>query len=251
MKLEILQERKAKAEAKLEKKAGTIEKKTVQIEKTKAKLAKLGYAGDVKRNELGNLRDTDLDLFYDVIDLVWKRDGLEEDVERNTKELENIKLTIAKYDEQIAKAIETGRVLETEVPEMLKKMARELVEYWDKTDIERRDYMRERYKELGYTEFIKNHSYRNYEFMQTSNDEIHVKNERDAKILVLDLYNRVKDITGPVKDWAGLYATVGTHGFTVLNGIVRGENGDAKVESIYAGGYNIQRLHVRVLVTAF
>lgn len=33
-----------------------------------------------------------------------------------------------------------------------------------------------------------------------------------------------------------------------LNGIIQGENGKCKIETIYAGGYNIQCLHYRVLV---
>jgi hypothetical protein len=73
---------------------------------------------------------------------------------------------------------------------------------------------------------------------------------RDARAFVLDLLNRTKEITGEITSWAGVHLTVGTNGFPVLNGYVEGKEGRALVESIYAGGYNIQRLHVRVLVKA-
>ena len=66
--------------------------------------------------------------------------------------------------------------------------------------------------------------------------------------MILDLIRRVKDITGEITDWSGIQATIGAQGFTVLNGYVIGKEGRARVESILAGGYNIQRLHVRVLV---
>lgn len=80
-----------------------------------------------------------------------------------------------------------------------------------------------------------------------SKEEIHKANFEDGKRIILNLVNRVTKITGPITSWSGLYLTQGNRG-TVLNGIVEGENGKAKVESILAGGYAIQKLHVRVLV---
>lgn len=80
-----------------------------------------------------------------------------------------------------------------------------------------------------------------------SDEKIRQNNERDGKNLILDLLKRVTKITGAVIDWSGLELTQGNTG-AVLNGIVIGEEGKARVESIYAGGYNIQKLHVRTLV---
>ena len=80
-----------------------------------------------------------------------------------------------------------------------------------------------------------------------SDDQIHAENEKAGKHLILDLLKRVTKITGPVTDWSGLYVTQGNMG-AVLNGIVIGEDGKARVESILAGGYAVQRLHIRVLV---
>jgi hypothetical protein len=55
---------------------------------------------------------------------------------------------------------------------------------------------------------------------------------------------RVKDITGVITDAKGL--TIGGNG--EINGIVIGEKGSAKVNTISAGGWNIQCFHFRVLV---
>lgn len=76
---------------------------------------------------------------------------------------------------------------------------------------------------------------------------IHKQNQRDGENLILDLLKRVTKITGPVTDWSGLHVTQGNMG-AVLNGYVIGEDGKAEVESILAGGWNVQRLHVRTLV---
>ena len=77
--------------------------------------------------------------------------------------------------------------------------------------------------------------------------KIHAENYAAGRRLILDLLKRVTKITGPVRSWAGLELTRGNLG-PVLNGVVTGEDGKARVESILAGGYNIQRLHVRTLV---
>lgn len=80
-----------------------------------------------------------------------------------------------------------------------------------------------------------------------SEEEIKAENKKAGENLILDLLKRVTKITGPVVDWNNLFVTQGNMG-AVLNGFVIGEDGKAMVESILAGGYNIQRLHVRVLV---
>lgn len=78
-------------------------------------------------------------------------------------------------------------------------------------------------------------------------EKIHANNQRDGENLILDLLRRVTKITGPVTDWSELYVTQGNMG-AVINGYVIGEDGKAEVESILAGGWNVQRLHVRTLV---
>ena len=80
-----------------------------------------------------------------------------------------------------------------------------------------------------------------------SDEEIHAANLKEGKRVILDLVKRVTKITGPITDWANLYATQGNGGWTVLNGYVIGEEGKARVESILASG-PVQRLHVRTLV---
>lgn len=59
-----------------------------------------------------------------------------------------------------------------------------------------------------------------------------------------DLYHRCSAVVGVITDATGL--KTGSNGS--INGVVIGENSKAKVETILAGGYNIQILHYRVLV---
>lgn len=55
---------------------------------------------------------------------------------------------------------------------------------------------------------------------------------------------RIKQVIGEIKDLKGL--TIGSNG--EINGIAKGVKCNAKVETITAGGYNIQCYHFRVLV---
>ena len=97
---------------------------------------------------------------------------------------------------------------------------------------------------------MKKYKYSAWEYRFATDEEIHNGNVKSARAFVLDLLNRTKEITGEIVSWSDVHLTVGTNGYPVLNGYVEGKEGRAVVESIYAGGYNIQRLHVRVLVKA-
>lgn len=246
MKIETLKERIAKANAKIEKKQNTIVKKTAQIEKKYAALGKLGVEDPQSKNKQ-DFRDSEN--FDDIYWTYCEIEYLQDDITRGEYEIESTKQTLAKYEAQLAGEIAKEETLLTEIPEIFTNLLNELVAEWDKWDIERKERVKKAYRELGYTGFWKKgYTKADYDLMYKNADQIHEANVQDAKILILDLYYRVKSITGEVTDWTGIYATQGTRGFTVLNGIVIGKEGRAKVESIYAGGYNIQRLHVRVLV---
>ena len=71
------------------------------------------------------------------------------------------------------------------------------------------------------------------------------ENKKAAKKFVENLEARVKAITGEITDWS----VSGTDN-SLYSYIVKGENGTAKVSQIYAGGYNIVRLHIRNIVKA-
>ena len=71
---------------------------------------------------------------------------------------------------------------------------------------------------------------------------------READQAVID--QKIKIVTRTFKKVGKIvdisFATIGNDGS--FNGIVIGENGTANIQTVLAGGYNIQRLHYRVLV---
>jgi len=69
-----------------------------------------------------------------------------------------------------------------------------------------------------------------------------VNYEADRKYI--NFLNRIKKAVGKTFDCSGLYIADNLE----INGIVSGELGKAKVETITAGGHNIQCFHYRVLV---
>ncbi len=215
MTIETLRERIQKANIKIEKKQKTMEKKQAQVEK------------------LGNPEGRCSEAYW-----------LSQDVKRLAREIEETKKTIEKYEKQLAGEIEKESIFVREIPESMKCMQDELVAKWDEWDISKRNVIRKDRSEMNYKEFFRKYNgYESTQLINMSDEEIHEANMKDAKYFIIDLYNRVKAITGEVTDWSGVHA-VGT----ALNGYIIGKEGRAEVESILAGGYNIQRLHVRVLV---
>lgn len=70
----------------------------------------------------------------------------------------------------------------------------------------------------------------------------------DAADLIQDLAQRVERYVGTATDCSGLHITNGTHGYSVLNGIMVGEKGRCEVVSKGVAGYNIVCWHIRVNV---
>ena len=246
MKITTLKERIEKAKEKVSKKENTIVKKTAQIEKKYKALEKIGV-DDPANKDVEDFRGSEN--WHDIYWLYCDIKHLQEDIIRGGKEIDATKKTIEKYEAQLAGEIEKESLFLKEIPEIFKSLQEELVTHWDDHDKKRRERLQKVFRELGAREaFAKGYTGADYDFRNKTDDQIHDANVRDAKALILDLYYRVKDITGEVTDWSGIHATQGNGGFTVLNGIVIGKEGRAEVESILAGGYNIQRLHVRVLV---
>lgn len=248
MKITTLKERIEKAKTVIEKKGNTIAKKEAQIEKKYKALEKLGVNNPETRNADEFKNDPNKELYYEIHSLYWDIKNLKDDIRRNKDEIEEKKNTLNKYELQLVGEIEKENIFISEIPEQFKTLQDELVKEWNKWDFERKENLKAEYKELGYREFMKKHTYREYDFMSISNEKINEQNEKDAKYMIIDLYNRVKDITGEVKSWDDVRVQAGAQFNAVLNGTVVGKEGVARIESILAGGYNIQKLHVRVLV---
>lgn len=254
MKIETLKERIAKNEIKIEKKYALIEKKEQQIEKVKNNLMKkYGVDADTfdrydkqARYELGKGDQGSWEIYWDMC----KIEDLKDDIRRLPNEIKEVEAIIEKQKKQLAGEIEKESLFVKEVPEVLKKLEAELIKEWDRWDMERRERIRKARAEMEYREFRRMYTFADSNFATLTDSEIHESNARFARAEILDLFNRVKAITGEITSCENIYLESGNT-FPVLNGYVIGKAGRASVESIHAGGYNIQRLHIRTLVKEF
>ena len=96
------------------------------------------------------------------------------------------------------------------------------------------------------TEFYLAHhdNSRNDQFRYRTEYDIRKFIKSEAQSKAIEIAHRVKNKCGTITDASGLY--IGENG--TINGQIIGDKGNATVETIYAGGYNIQCLHFRVLV---
>lgn len=248
MKIETLKERIEKAEERIEKKKNTIAKKNKSIEKKSGMLLKKHGLTEWKTFN----RNTDRNKYSetDFNEIWWTVSDIEmyiDDIQRLNTEIKEIENTLEKYKAQMSGELERENIFNSIIPECMKELEKELISEWDKWDLKRKDFLKEKYKEIGYKGFLEKYHHSDYEFMKKSDSDIHDRNVKFAHGEVLDLYNRVKNITGEVVDWSGISLSSGNT-FPVLTGFVLGKEGRCKVETILAGGYNIQRLHIRTLV---
>ena len=254
MKVETLKERIAKAEEKINKKGATIDKK---INWRLAKMAK---------------RDAE----YDPRERHWldfEIESLSDDIDRLCKERDEAIESLKKYQDQLAKEIEkdasrnvkaildfldmwADRVYEhyeTMFPKFLEaneEYHRKDREYFDlQYNRERKDIDRDeiRRKRIALEKAF--HSNWNWiapyvDRNEFDGEKLKKELEEDKKAKYDDMIERTNYIVGTITDASRL--EVGAKG--ELNGIVIGERGKAKVETIGAGGYNIQCFHFRTLI---
>lgn len=165
--------------------------------------------------------------------------------------------TLQKYQDQL-KMLELKESEFAQLPAILIQFRDNLIEKWDMWDAWKQEQIKEdikRVEKLPYSEYrlavreLQNKWGRGFrDFYYLTKEQIHKANVTAADSIVTNLVNRTKEICGTITDAQGLYLDSDNQGYLIINGIVKGEKGNARVESIGAGGYNIQRYHIRVLV---
>lgn len=227
---EQIQERITKCEEKLN-------KAQILLEKKKSKLG-LEVNLDLKWVELRGL-------YYNTVD--YSKWCEIESVKQTHDKIKDIQSTIAKYQDQLNKAQIKERKL-VSIPQVLVDYKEYIINEWDSFDLKRKETLRKEYKEIGYSEFIRKYTYQNYNFIGLSEKEIHNENVKSAEAIILNLLERTEEIVGVITDCSHLYIDSDNLGYAVINGVIEGTNGKCTIESIGAGGYNIQKWHIRVLV---
>lgn len=83
-----------------------------------------------------------------------------------------------------------------------------------------------------------------YEYwLDVSDETLEKRAKKDSYFYVLDLIRRVTKKVGTIQDYRNL-----TVNGPAINGVIIGERGSTRLETIIAGGYNIQREHYRVIL---
>ena len=190
----------------------------------------------------------------------------EDDLKWALKDLEVAKGNLAKYEEALAIEINKEKAPKIKVlVEFLERWKKQATTYYRDeckkyietyyqfneeekaiTDWrERRNLERQHYKKMQqmFTNDVRNLvSFRSE--TSTNEKELEKMLAREVENKYDDMVYRISKVTGEIKDCEKLY--IGSNGS--INGFVKGEKAAAKVETITAGGYNIQCLHYRVLV---
>lgn len=164
------------------------------------------------------------------------------DLHRRKQELEEKQLTLKNWQDKLEQLNAENKKL-MQIPEQLKKMQQQIAEEIEEELKNFIDRMKKDRKELEYREYRKRYKYSvELKYYYMKDEEIRKEAVHEAKEWVLDLVHRVEKKVGQITNW-NVHVDI-----RALNGWVEGTKGNATIETIFAGGYNIQCLHTRVLV---
>lgn len=259
-----LKEKLAAAEQKVEKIKGTIERHKKQAEK---KLQEIRKAG-ANENDRFAYRQTEI--YWTICDYESKL----EDIKSAESKLKDAEIVVRNWNSKLEKEKvknETERI--PVIEEFLERWKVRVIEWYkmDYVNLKKvikirqekqkqleqwrqenkigyyynNPFLKEKEKELGIDKPLMQDPL-TARLLQEKNWEQYLEKEieKDKNNKRALFVYRVKEITGTIQNASAL--TTGGNG--EINGIVIGEKGKAKVETISAGGYNIQCWHFRVLV---
>lgn len=257
------QERITKMEETIAKIKATIARHQTRLNKLEEQQAKYPYEMNYQKwRELTDEQRAS-DYYGDWLDLWHKLDHCRDSIHDNIKKLNEKIDALNVLRQKVEKEIERDNT----IPPVLVDFMKELTNEWDSYDTFRKPFVEDLYEKFSkawdkekeehwrepyyrMTTKIQDFgiTYQEYYYYHDNDKEYwHKKNMKDAKNLVLGLMNRVKAKCGNIQSFENLHIQIANIG-VCLNGYVKGDKGDAVVESIVAGGYNIQRKHIRVLV---
>lgn len=262
MEIKELEIRINKCKETITKKENLINKRKKAIEKKIKDLQDLGYKGSTYEElceEKEKYRENNFNepIFQEGYGIIYDISSYSRSIEDAKKAIENEKIKLNKYLNMLESEKEKDDLINN-LPENIKEFVNELVDNWNEYDKNKKRKIHksitewEENKNISYKEFDKEMERRfgrNYwDFSRTSDEQIEKDNKEAGRILILDFINRVSFKVGKIESFDQLSVNRDNQGFAILNGVIKGRDGEAKVSSILAGGYNIQKLHIRVLV---
>jgi vacuolar-type H+-ATPase subunit I/STV1 len=260
----------------IEKSKSTLDKVNTDIAKRTAMNAKtLDKINKIRPDMIANgywdpERDHHIGDFYSydekTREILWKLDDLCYNLRESEKKLKELEEKRVRAEAQYQKDLLKQKEID-EIPEIFKELRKEVADEIfghltaKRTRIQeawvadREFYAKWKEDHPYYTPYPKDHvtemdkvrKIYGYSFVDkyrtATDEEIRKDAEQYADGYIMNLINRVTKYIGEITDFSNLYLTG-----PAINGIVIGERGKVRVETILAGGYNIQCLHNRVLV---
>ena len=276
MKIETLKERIEKAELKISKKEGTLAKHQKGADKLLKVITDHGWNPDDKFCKEGTSEHNDA--YWAICDYHWKLD----DIKRTEKAIEEAKESLQKYQDMLQQEIEKANSRDVKIImdfleawkerniefflEQKEEYEKALVEHKAKLNdlYEARNSLghgaswnkenpnHEKYKELVKQQDDTRKCFRNAwlhvtqfehgskDWETTMKEDLEIEKNRKYD----DLIERTNRIVGQITDASRLQISAKGN----LDGFILGTKGTAKIETIGAGGYNIQCFHFRTLI---
>lgn len=218
--------------------AERIESKMTKVAKAEELIAKKEAAIAKKEAAIAKAQNED-----DACWLAFDIRSLNEDIVSKRKEIAKLEKEIAELSKLVA-GDNAKRNAKEELAIQFADYIDRLADAWTKWDVEKKDEIEAFQSENGYDATVKKYKYSTYEYYRYGDKESFDKDNRKSALeMIWDMVQRAEKITGKVTDLSNVHV----NGY-LFEGYIEGETGRAYLHSILAGGYNIQKLHVRVLV---